>query len=43
MHESMSVTVEGGRGGRRANIRLAVVLAIVAAAFYVAIFLIQHS
>ena len=43
MHEPMAVTVDGGRGGRRANVRLAVVLAIVAVAFYVAIFLLQSS
>ena len=41
--EPMAVTVDGGRGGRRANVRLAVVLAIVAAAFYVGIFVLQHS
>ena len=41
--EPMVVTVDGGRGGRRANVRLAVVLAIVAAAFYVGIFVLQHS
>ena len=43
MHEPMAVTVEGGRGGRKANVRLAVVLAIVAVAFYVGIFVLQHS
>ena len=44
MHGPMAVTVEGGRDdGRRANVRLAVVLAVVAVAFYVAIFLLQHS
>ena len=39
----MVVTVDDDRGGRRANVRLAVALAIVAAAFYVAIFVLQHS
>jgi len=43
MHGPMAVTVEGSRGGRRANVRLAVVLAIVAVGFYVGIFLLQHS
>ena len=42
-HEPMAVTVEGGRRGRRANVRLAVVLAVVAAAFYVGIFVLQDS
>ena len=42
-HEPMAVTVEGGRGGRRANVRLAIVLAIVAAGFYFGMFLLQHS
>ena len=39
----MVVTVEGDRGGRRQNVRLAVMLAMVAVAFYVGIFLLQHS
>ena len=39
----MAMTVDGDRGGRRANFRLAVVLAIVAAAFYVGIFVLQAS
>jgi len=39
----MAVTGEGGRGGRRANVRLAVVLSIVAVAFYVGVFLLQPS
>ncbi|MCY4222317.1 MAG: hypothetical protein OXC25_01270 [Thiotrichales bacterium] len=43
MHGPMVVTVEGDRGGRRQNVRLAVMLAIVAVAFYVGIFLLQHS
>ena len=43
LDEPVAVTVEGGRGGRRANVRLAVVLAIVAVAFYVGIFVLQHS
>ena len=44
MHGPMAVTVEGGgRGGRRANVRLAVVLAIVAVGFYVGIILLQQS
>ena len=43
MHEPMAVTVGGDRGGRRANVRLAVVLALVAVAFYVGIFVLQHS
>jgi len=43
MHGPMAVTGEGGRGGRRANVRLAVVLSIVAVAFYVGVFLLQPS
>ena len=43
MHGPMALTVDGGRGGRRANVRLAVVLAIVAVAFYIGIFVLQHS
>ena len=41
MHEPMAVTVEGGR--RRANVRLAIVLAVVAVTFYIGIFVLQHS
>ena len=39
----MAMTIDGARRGHRANIRLAVVLAIVAIFFYVGIFLLKHS
>jgi len=38
----MAVTVDGDRSGRRANVRLAILLAIVAAAFYVGILVLKH-
>ena len=42
-HEPMAMTVEGDRSGRKANVRLAVVLAIVAAVFYFGILVLKHS
>ena len=39
----MATTVEANRGGRRANVRLAILLAIVAAVFYVGILVWKHS
>ena len=36
------MTVKGNRNGRKANIRLAVVLAIVAAVFYFGILVLKH-
>ena len=38
----MATTVEGSRSGRKANVRLAIALAIVAAAFYVGILVLKH-
>ena len=38
----MARTVEGERSERKANIRLAVVLAIVAAVFYFGILVLKH-
>ena len=38
----MATTVEGNRSGRKANVRLAIALAIVAAAFYVGILVLKH-
>ena len=40
--EGAAVPVGGSRGGRKANIRLALVLAIVAVAFYVGIIVLKH-
>ena len=37
------MTVDGDRRGRRANIRLAILLAIVAAAFYFGMFVLKQS
>ena len=42
MHEDMTMTVDGDRSARRANVRLAVVLALVAVAFYVGILVLKH-
>jgi len=42
VREEMAVTVDGDRSGRRANVRLAILLAIVAAAFYVGILVLKH-
>ena len=39
----MATTVEADRSGRRANVRLAILLAIVAAVFYVGILVLKHS
>ena len=39
----MAMTVDGDRSGRKANVRLAVLLAIVAALFYVGIFVLQQQ
>ena len=41
-HEPMAMTIGGTRSGRRANVRLAIVLAIVAAAFYFGILVLKH-
>ena len=38
----MATTVEGNRSGRKANVRLAIALAIVAAVFYVGILVLKH-
>ncbi len=43
VYEGMAMTVDGDRSARKANIRLAVVLAIVAAVFYFGIFVLKHS
>ena len=40
---AMSVNDEQHRNGRRGNVRLALVLAVVAAMFYFGIFLLKHS
>ena len=40
--EGMGMTVDGNRSARKANVRLAVLLAIVAAMFYVGIFMLKH-
>ena len=40
--EGMAMTVDGDRSVRRANVRLAVLLAIVAAVFYVGIFMLNQ-
>ena len=37
------MSVNDARSGRKANVRLAVLLAIVAAVFYFGIFLLKHS
>ena len=42
MHEDMAMTVDGDRSARRANVRLAVALALVAVAFYVGILVLKH-
>ena len=42
MHEDVTMTVDGERSGRKANVRLAVVLAIVAAVFYFGILVLKH-
>ena len=38
----MTMAVDGDRGGRKANVRLAIVLAIVAAVFYFGILVLKH-
>ena len=38
----MAVTADVDRNARKANVRLAVVLALVAAAFYVGILVLKH-
>ena len=38
----MTMTVDGDQSGRKVNVRLAIVLAIVAALFYVGILLLKH-
>ena len=43
VHQGMAMTVDGDRRGRRANIRLAILLAIVAAAFYFGIIVLKQS
>ena len=42
-HEPMAMTIGVNRSGRRANVRLAIVLAIVAAAFYFGILVLKHA
>ena len=39
----MDMTVEGERSGRKANVRLAVLLAIVAVLFYVGIIVLKQQ
>ena len=39
----MAMTVDGDRSGRKANVRLAVVLAIVALFFYFSLFVLTDS
>jgi hypothetical protein len=39
----MDMAVDGDRSGRKANVRLAVLLAVVAALFYVGIFLLKQQ
>ena len=41
-HEPMGMTIGGNRSGRKANIRLAIALAIVAAVFYFGILALKH-
>ena len=38
----MAMTIGGNRSERKANVRLAIVLAIVAAAFYFGILVLKH-
>ncbi len=40
MHDDMAI--DGNRSGRRANVRLAIVLALVAAVFYLGIIVLKH-
>ena len=40
--EGAAVSVRGSRGGRKSNVRLALVLALVAVAFYLGILLLKH-
>ena len=42
MHEDVAISAGGDRSGRRANVRLAIVLAIVAAVFYLGILVLKH-
>ena len=42
MHEVTAMIVGDGQSARRANVRMAVVLAIVAVAFYVGILVLKH-
>ena len=42
MHDDMAMTVGGDRSGHKANVRLAILLAVVAAAFYVGILVLKH-
>ena len=42
VHEPMAMTIGGDRSGRKANIRLAIALAIVAAAFYFGLLVLKH-
>lgn len=41
-YEGMAMTIDGDRSARKANIRLAVLLAVVAAVFYVGIFMLKQ-
>jgi len=43
VYEGMAMTVDADRSVRKANVRLAVVLAIVAAVFYFGILMLKHS
>jgi hypothetical protein len=38
----MTMTVDGDRSGRKANVRLAIVLAIVAVVFFFGILVLKH-
>ena len=42
MHDDMAMAVDGNRSGRRANVRLAIVLALVAVVFYLGIIVLKH-
>ena len=42
MHDDMAMAVDGNRSGRRTNVRLAIVLALVAVVFYLGIIVLKH-
>jgi DNA primase len=42
MRDEMTMAVDGDRSGRKANVRLAIVLAIVAVVFFFGILVLKH-